>query len=444
MKPQFLIGSPMSGSGKSVFAIGLLRLLKRRNLNVQPFVCGPDQMTPSYHAVACGRDSVNLDAFLASKTHLQYVYNTYSENAEICMAEGNMGLFDGYNRMRGSSAEIAMMLKMPVLMIVNARATGYSAAPLLYGFRHFRSSLNIIGVVFNQVTSAAQFASLKEACFDAGIACLGYIPFIEGLRCSRRVALTVENRRAISDMSDLVADLIEKHVDVDRLLNQTLRIFPCEYTLPYTSDIEGVSVFPSIQRRDGLTIAIARDPAFCMMYKENIDRLSCLGKIRYFSPVFGSDIPDSDLIYLPGGFPELFARQLHRRKQLLEHLKDYAESGGKILAEGGGMALLAQSLSNKPGGTAYRMAGVLPFRVFIDELKYTSGYRCVNLDGAEYKGHEFHYSKVADASSDAMTEVCLHTARGTESSSSLYRYKNVIAGYTHWYWGESSILDWWK
>ena len=444
MKPQLLIGSPMSGSGKSIFTMGFLRLLKRRNLNVQPFVCGPDQAVPLYHAIACGHDSVNLDTFLASKTHLQYVYNTYSENAEICVAEGNMGLFDGYNRMRGSSAEIAMMLKMPVLMIVNARATGYSAAPLLYGFKHFKHSLNIVGVIFNQVTSSAQYASLKEACFDAGIACLGYIPFIEGLKYNRRMALTVENRRTIGEMSDLVADLIEKHVDVDRLLNQTVRIFPCEYTLPYTSDIETLSSLPAMPKKGKLRIAIARDPAFCMVYKENIDRLSTLGTIKYFSPVFGSELPEADLIYLPGGFPDLFARQLHRRKQLLEQLKDYAERGGKILAEGGGMALLSQSLSNKPGGTPYEMAGILPFRISADEQKYTGGYRCITLNNTEYKGHEFHFSKMENTPCEALAEIRLYTARGTESSTSLYRYKNVIAGYTHWYWGESDILDLWK
>ena len=149
MKPQLLIGSPMSGSGKSIFTMGILRLLKRRNLNVQPFVCGPDQAVPLYHAIACGHDSVNLDTFLASKTHLQYVYNTYSENAEICVAEGNMGLFDGYNRMRGSSAEIAMMLKMPVLMILRCpiavRIQAFQTFAQ-YRRRNIQSS-NLIGTV---------------------------------------------------------------------------------------------------------------------------------------------------------------------------------------------------------------------------------------------------------------------------------------------------------
>ena len=114
------------------------------------------------------------------------------------------------------------------------------------------------------------------------------------------------------------------------------------------------------------------------------------------------------------------------------------------MAEGGGMALLSQSLSNKPGGTPYEMVGILPFRISADEQKYTGGYRCVILNNTEYKGHEFHFSKMENTPCEALAEIRLYTARGTESSTSLYRYKNVIAGYTHWYWGESDILDLWK
>ena len=155
MKPQVLIGAVNSGSGKTTLTVGLLRALKKRGLQVQPFKCGPDYIDTQYHTIAADRDSINLDAWMASRQHVQFVYNRYAENADVCVTEGVMGLFDGYRRMQGSSAEMARLLNVPVVLVVNARATAYSVAPVLYGFKHFRPAPKIVGVIFNQVSSPA-------------------------------------------------------------------------------------------------------------------------------------------------------------------------------------------------------------------------------------------------------------------------------------------------
>ncbi len=148
MKSQFLIGAVSLGSGKTLFAMGLLRLLQNRRMRVQPFKCGPNFMDAQLHYLASGIDSVNLDTIISSTTRLQSVYNSYGEKADVCILEGAAALFDGCKRMRGSSAELAQVLSTPVVLIVNARSAAYSVAPILYGFKHFNTSVHIAGVIF--------------------------------------------------------------------------------------------------------------------------------------------------------------------------------------------------------------------------------------------------------------------------------------------------------
>ena len=150
MKPQLLIGAATSGSGKTTFTMGLLRALHKRGLRVQPFKCGPDYIDTQFHTLAADHESVNLDTWMASNTHVQHLYNKYGDGADVCVTEGVMGLFDGYQRMQGSSAEIARLLNIPVVLIVSARSTAYSVAPLIYGFKHFNPAVKIAGIVFNQ------------------------------------------------------------------------------------------------------------------------------------------------------------------------------------------------------------------------------------------------------------------------------------------------------
>lgn len=440
MKPQLLIGAAASGSGKTTLTMGLLRALKKRGLQVQPFKCGPDYIDTQFHTLAADNESVNLDTWMASDTHVQHLYNKYGEKADVCVTEGVMGLFDGYRRMQGSSAGIARLLNIPVVLVVDARSTAYSAAPLVYGFKHFDPTVKIAGVIFNRVSSPSHFSFLREACLDAGVECLGCLPVTEGLKIpSRHLGLTLTVKRSVNTVIEQAAELVEKHVDIDKLLSICHRGFPCRYSLPYSSET-GVESFTPRTRK--LRIAVARDPAFNFIYRENIARLAEAGTVTYFSPVYGSDLPQADLIYLPGGYPELFARQLHRRKKLMEALKTYAEDGGKILAECGGMMFLTRALTARQGGTAYGMAGVLPLDCTMVGAKLHLGYRRVVYKGMELRGHEFHYSNVV--APDALPSVARQfNVKGTEVNTPLYRYKNVIAGYTHLYWGETDILKLW-
>lgn len=173
---HLLIGAASSGSGKTTFTLGLLRALKNRSFKVQPFKCGPDYIDTRHHRMAAGNPSVNLDLFMMSEAHVRDLYAGYTEKADVAVTEGMMGLFDGYDGMKGSCAEIACMLKIPVVLIVNAKSTAYSVAPLLYGFKQFNKQVQIVGAVFNFVASENHYSFLKQACEDAGVEALGYLP----------------------------------------------------------------------------------------------------------------------------------------------------------------------------------------------------------------------------------------------------------------------------
>ena len=443
MKTQIFVSSVTANSGKTLFAMGISRALKKLGMKVQPFKCGPDFIDSQLLSVASDYETVNLDLWLTTPTRLQHLYNKYGDQADVCITEGVGGLFDGYKRMQGSSAEIANYLNLPVVLLVNARVAGYSVAPVIYGFKNFYTGVQIAGVVFNQVSSSHHYMHLREACSDVNVDCLGYIPVIDNFKMpSKHSVMSLASRRLLEEQLDDVADLLLKTIDVNRLISKCNRTFPCQYTLPYCSDMESDSL---VSRGSRMKIAVARDSAFNFTYRENIDRLKDIGNIHYFSPLFSNGLPEADLIYLPGGYVELFARQLYRRRKMMDSLKDYAESGGKILAEGGGMLLLGRTLQSRENGTAYPMSNVLPIDFTVPPiLKPSSGYRKLSFSDKELKGYEFRYSVIQKDDVDYERLDFITNLKGTEKKFPLYRYKNVMASYVHWYWGDNNILNLWK
>lgn len=238
-------------------------------------------------------------------------------------------------------------------------------------------------------------------------------------------------KQRMEALIDKVADMIEQYVEVDRLLE----ICATPFTAPQT-------ILTSSSPSSPMKIAVASDASFNFVYRENIDRLKELGEVTCFSPLTDQHLPAADLVYLPGGYPELFAYQLQRRKRLMAELKEYAEEGGKVLAECGGMMYLTQSILTGRG-KEYAMCGVLPFRSTLAKARLHLGYRRMELGGIEWKGHEFHYSELENPA--ALPSIAaLYRAKGGAVDTPVYRYKNVIAGYTHWYWGENNVMDLWK
>lgn len=230
----FLIAATNSNCGKTTFTMGLLRALKRKGLRVQPFKCGPDYIDPMFHRQASGEESVNLDLVMASEEHVRGLFTHYGEGADVCVVEGVMGLYDGRDRWHGSSAEVAALLDLPVILLVNAKSTAYSIAPLLYGFKHFhcpsttsnishstfnlQPSTKILGVVFNMVGSERHYNMLRQACEDVGLECLGYLKRNEKLQIpSRHLGLSTSELERLETLINAAADEVTQHVNIDRI-----------------------------------------------------------------------------------------------------------------------------------------------------------------------------------------------------------------------------------
>jgi cobyrinic acid a,c-diamide synthase len=269
---------------------------------------------------------------------------------------------------------------------------------------------------------------LQAAARDAGVEPLGYLPRCEDFAApSRYMGLSLDNLAKFSPTIDRIADALEEHVDIERLLRLTRRpaFLPRKLT---------VNHYPLTIKK----VAVARDEAFNFIYRANLDRLEELGcEVLFFSPLRDAAPPEgADLMYLPGGYPELFAGALSDNSSMRRAIRDYAEAGGRILAECGGMLYLCRSLVTA-GGAEVTMCGVLPLEGTMEEARLTLGYRRVQCGEHTIRGHEFHYSHVRG---EMPSVARLFSARGEEVATPLYRYKNVIAGYTHLYWAEGDPM----
>ncbi len=216
MKKQLLISAPTSGSGKTTIARGLMQLCTSKGYVVQPFKCGPDYIDTKFHTAVCRRPSVNLDTFMAPPPHVKRLFERYSAGADICIVEGMMGLFDGYDRDKGSTAEIARLLHLPVVLVVDAKSAAYSIAALLSGFIHFDERVHIAGIIFNKVGSSRHKELLSKVCDDLHIPCFGYIPHTPTMaQPDRYLGLDFSVTQPEQDFSSI----LETHMEWKKILS---------------------------------------------------------------------------------------------------------------------------------------------------------------------------------------------------------------------------------
>lgn len=416
MKSAFLIAAPTSGSGKTTIARGLMALFTQKGYSVQPFKCGPDYIDTKFHKAVCGRASINLDTFMATPKHVRHIFEQYGKEADVCIVEGMMGLFDGYDRDKGSSAEIASILRLPVILVVDAKSAAYSMAPLLQGFINFRKDVHIAGVIFNKVGSSRHFEMLRQVCDDLLITCFGYLPKNSSLeQGSRYLGLDFSEK---TENEELI-NLIESHIDWKSICSSLVR--EQRTVRPKATDCASEG--------DGLKVSCALNAeSFSFIYQEIIDSFA---SVSFFDPE--KDIPSLegiDLLYLPGGYPEKHVETLVRNEACRKAIRDYAEQGGRIIAECGGMMYLCEKIITDDG--EYPMCGVLPYTITARKAdrKLSLGYRRFMLDGKEYRGHEFHYTQFVEAP-ESVTQV--YNAKGEPVATPVFRYKNVLASYTHLY-----------
>ncbi len=455
-RKAFLIAAPTSGSGKTTVARGLMALFTKKGYKVQPFKCGPDYIDTKFHEAVCGRPSINLDTFMATPEHVRELFWHYGEDADICIVEGMMGLYDGYDRDKGSSYEIARVLDIPIVLVVDAKSAAYSTAALLSGFVHFKpstpqpaaaplgqgSNFRIAGVIYNKVGSERHFQMLRQVCDDLNIACLGYLPKDASLeQGSRYLGLDYSEMPE----NDRLMKQIEEHINLQELFSK-VSVSPPKLggargglnsqmsALVQTTPPKGT---PPNLGGEKVTLVARNAESFSFFYQETLDHLALK---RFFDPE--KDVPDLngiDLLYLPGGYPEKHLEALALNEDCRKAIKDYAEQGGRIMAECGGMMYLCERIVADEGD--YPMCGVLPYSITARKAdrKLSLGYRRFELDGKEYRGHEFHYTQFMSGEGQEMrgerlpSATQVYNAKGEPVATPVFKYKNVLASYTHLY-----------
>jgi len=438
-----VIAGVSSGVGKTTVALGLLAALRHRGLKVQPFKVGPDFIDPGHHSQAAGRVSANLDGWMVPKTENLAIFQRHCYGAEIALVEGVMGLFDGYDGTSeaGSTAQMAKWLGLPTVLVVDARAMARSAAALAHGFATFDPELTLAGIIFNRVGSERHLDYLRQALAQVqGVVCLGGLPRQESLAIpERHLGLVTAAEHALTPayLQEL-AEIMERHLDMQALL-ELMRPIP---------EVEQTAI-PESEPLTRVRLGVARDQAFCFYYPENFIYLQRFGaELVPFSPLHDPCLPD-DLngLYLGGGYPEVFARELSANTAMRTGIAKMAAAGLPIYAECGGLMYLSRGLTMLTGERT-AMTGVLPLEVRMLPRLKALGYRQVTLQaecllgpaGCQGRGHEFHYSEIITEDAGVSKAYQMVDRLGQAPSVEGYRRYGTLASYVHLHFGSNPAL----
>lgn len=425
--PRILFAAPASGSGKTTIVCGILRALKNRGKRVSAFKCGPDYIDPMFHERVVGVKSGTLDLFFSNETQLKRLYARNTEEADCAVIEGVMGYYDGLSAAsdEASTYAVAKALRAPVVLIIDARGQSLSALATLKGFLDYRSDSGIKGVLFNRMSEHV-FKALKPEVEALGVVPIGFLPKSDDLMIeSRHLGLVTPNE---------ISDLSEKLDALAALLMNTLDFDALETLMGEAEDL-AIAAEPDVPTMPNTVIAVARDEAFCFLYRDNLALLRRYGaELLFFSPLHDAALPkDAQGLILPGGYPELFAKQLSENTAMRGTIRTAIENGVPCLAECGGFLYLHDTLSDMDGNT-YPMCGVIRAEAYRTQKLSRFGYVTLtaNTESAFFrasesiKAHEFHYFESGDPGA-AFTAV---KPNGREWSC-MHANGNLLAGFPH-------------
>jgi len=420
-----LIAAPSSGAGKTTVTLGLLRALVRRGVAVRGAKSGPDYIDPGFHAAACGADCMNLDAWAMPPDRLRML----AAGPGLMVVEGAMGLFDGAPPDgRGASADLARILGLPVVLVIDAARMAQSVAPLVAGFAGHDSRVRIAGVILNRVGSARHEAMLRRALAPSALPVLAALPRDVAIATPDRHLGLVQaaERPDLEPFLDRAAAMLERHGDVPAIAALAAPLPDAAETRPPP---------PPAQ-----TIAVARDAAFGFAYPHQMAAWRAAGgELRVFSPLADDPVPAAEFVYLPGGYPELHAGRLAAAKRFLSSLRRAAGAGSRIYGECGGYMVLGQGLTDAEG-QRHAMAGLLPLESSFRAPQRHLGYRRAVLAaagplgaaGAAFRGHEFHYARVVGEEGPAEAALfSVAAADGSRQGSAGQRRGGVFGSFLH-------------
>jgi len=436
-----MIAAPGSGSGKTMITGGLLCALKKRQLNMVSFKCGPDYIDPMFHAKISGKKCYNLDSFLGDRETVKYLFHKNARGRDLAVVEGVMGYYDGMGgtSCRASAYEISSILNIPVVLVVNTKGMSLSLAALLKGFKEFRQDSNIRGVIFNQLSPLLYDRIKKSIEEETGIKVYGYLPTLEECQIeSRHLGLFMpEEIGDFFSKVEILAEQMEKTIDIEGLLSlakEAVKRRDDSFDLDIKATVEKMKKhFIS----EHLKIACAQDEAFCFFYEDNLELLKELGaELIPFSPLRDSHLPrDIQGLLLWGGYPELYAKKLSENIILRKGVGAAISKGLPTMAECGGFLYLGEKLQEKGTKMYFPMAGVIKGRgydtgrlVRFGYAKLTEG-RAFGKDIGTLRAHEFHYYDMDERGEAFLAEKPL----GGQNWRCIHSSDTLFAGFPHQY-----------
>jgi cobyrinic acid a,c-diamide synthase len=391
--PRIVIAGTHSGVGKTTVATGIMAALCRRGLRVQGFKIGPDFIDPTFHRVATGRASHNLDGWMLSRETNLEIFARATEDASVAIVEGVMGMFDGKDgqSLAGTTAEMAMWLDAAVVLVLDASALAGSAAAIVHGFDTLVPEVRVSAMLANFVAGPGHYEFLRQAigarCRPAAV---GYLPREAALVFpERHLGLHLASETLTEDRLKTLAECVESHVDLDRLLSLGARP---RVTAPARKSAPAARV----------RIGVARDAAFCFYYETNLELLrECGAELVEFSPIADRALPE-DLggIYFGGGYPELHAESLAANDSMRQAVADFVARDGPVYAECGGFMYLTEAIVDVDG-RAWPMVGIFPTRARMQARLVKLGYVEVETDSGMARGHEYRHSTIDEMPADA-------------------------------------------
>ena len=435
--PRLIIAATQSGSGKTTITVGLLAALKNRGLNVQAYKVGPDYIDTGWHMLANGKASHNLDSYLVGVDKLKEIFADTSRDADLSLIEGVMGFYDGGRGGISSTAEISKLLNAPVVLIIDAKSMGTSAAAIALGFREFDKSVNLAGIILNRIGSDSHKQMIADALNKLGIKCFGAIKRNdEFILPERHLGLVPTSENHAVDALKKICAAVENQLDLDALIDLAKNSPPIK--IPYP-----LSPIPYPLTK----IAVARDEAFNFYYDASLNELKKFGaEIVFFSPLNDEHLPkDISGLIIGGGFPEMFAARLEQNKNIREEIFNAAENGLPIFAECGGFMYLMKRLIDFDG-KIFNMCGVFDGSATMTNKLQTVGYVTAEIlqdcilgkSGDKIHAHEFHFSKAFDDSADKKIFRCKRLRTGNEYFAGAVK-KNVVASYLHIHFAGCSV-----
>jgi cobyrinic acid a,c-diamide synthase len=445
--PRLLVSGVSRSAGKTTFCIGLLDVLRRRGAVVQPYKKGPDYIDPMWMSTASGRECRNLDFHMMGRENILRSFQSASAGAQMALIEGNQGLFDGLD-LEGSdsTAALARLLDSPLVLVVDSSRMNRGVAPLLFGYVKFDPELKIAGVILNKVGNPRHESKLVKAIDRyVGIPVLGAIPKMSGEveMMERHLGLIpAKEDPALAEKVCAIGAAIEKYCDVAKFHEIAHSAQPVKKAKPCMNP-PGLRPPPlsggQLQHRAlDVKIGVAMDRAFTFYYPENLEALEASGaQIVPFSPLTDGDLPEVNGLYIGGGFPEVFMKQLSANHTVLRRMKEEVEAGLPVYAECGGLMYLCRAIIWH--GEVAKMAGVIPADVEMTKKPVGLGYVTLLPTGAcgwlkpegEIRCHEFHHSRLTNVTGDLVYAYKVTRGHGITGSSDGVVYKNVLASYSH-------------